>query len=164
MKTKHLRTELMRVFSYSTWPELRENLREATAPFPIKVDWRCMAVGRQKEGEHCAFGERIGRMAEIDRCFVTEHLTYVRFNASETIFRYTNSAEMIHQLKYFDLTGMFDDMEDGDEFILEPPGKARSHQYAKERREAIKSGEHTVKPRGPNPNMRREPVHHFRPY
>lgn len=164
MKTKSIRMKLLKIFGYESWPDFKKHLKEAKEPFPVTVDWRCMALARQIDGETCAFGERIGRMEDVDKCFVTEHFTYIRFDGSETIFRYNNSLEMRHQIKTLDATGMFDDMEEGEVFILEAVGVARSHEYAEDRRKKIKDGTWIVKPRGPNPNMRREPIHKFRPY
>jgi hypothetical protein len=165
MKTRTLRLMLMKIFQCSTYRALRSRLQEATHPFPVTVDWRCMALGRKKDGRICAFGEVIGRMSIVLRCFVSECFTYIQFVGDDiTIYRYQNPKDMMHQLKFFDEHGMFDDMEDGDVFILEPVGLARSMDYAKRRRDAIAAGEHIVVPRGPNVNMRRTFLHHFRPY
>jgi len=164
MKTSKLRRELIRIFGYTNWPQLNDHIKEATSPFPITVDWQCMALGRRLKGQVCAFGERIGRLPEVDKSYVTDFMTYIRFHGSDIIWRYKNPPDMVSHIKFFDEHGMFDDMEDGDTFILEPPGKARSRDYATARRRAIKEGTWIVEKRGPNPHMRRAPIHHFRPY
>jgi hypothetical protein len=164
MKTKQMKKELMRVFGFPSFDKLKEYYKEATSPYPATVDWKCMAIGRRKNGQHCAFGEKIGRDPNVDACYVADHFTYIRFVGEEFIYRFVNPPDMVHQIRHFDEHGMFDNMEEGDSFILEPPGKARSRLYSIERREKIRAGLHIVKKRGPNINPRREPVHFFRPY
>jgi hypothetical protein len=164
-RTRSLRLELLKVFGYRQWPDLWAKLKVATEPYAVTVDWRCMALARRRDGGYCAFGERISRLPEVDKSFVAEWFTYIRFHGSEMIWKYNNSLEMTKAIQHLDAYGQFDiDMEDGDVFILEAPGKARNSDYSRERRRRIKEGTWPVKPRGPNPNMRRIKIHHFRPY
>src|SRR5262252_1384495 len=98
MKTLEGRDELYRIFN-TDWEEFKRVCKDAKAPFPIKVDWRCMALGRRTKGQVCAFGERVGRMDEVDRAFVTENFTYIRFKGSETVWRYYNPSDMRAQIR-----------------------------------------------------------------
>jgi hypothetical protein len=167
MKLKNSRRLLCKIFEYESWDGpggLKENLKEAKHPYPITVDWQAMALGRRKDGKLCVFGDKLGRMGDVDEQFVGDHYTWIRFVGSPTIWKFGNSTEMKHQIAFFDEHGMYDDMEDGDVFVLEPIGKARSKEYQEERRRKIESGEWEVKVRGPNPNPRKQPIHHFRPY
>lgn len=164
--TKRLREIMLHEFGYSDWKILRANIAEAMEPYPVTVDWECMAKGRKLEGRVCAFADRIRRNTGVDACFVSDNHTWIRFKGSPTIWKYRNSNEMREQIRFLDLHGLYDDMEDGDEFVLEPIGtnKARSTDYRNARRKAIKAGKHVVTPRGKNVNMRRDNQYHFRPY
>lgn len=166
MKTRSSRRELMKVFGFDTWAELQENLREAQEPFPIALSFRCLVKGRRRLGYCCVFAEGIKENDSVDSAFVIEHYSYIRFKGSRTIWRYLNPDDMRSAIQEFDRDGIIGSLDDGDIFVLEPLAKnaARSLEYARQRRENIKNGKHIVKPRGPNPNMRRISVHHFRPY
>jgi len=160
---KELRRELCRTFGHEMWTELREYLVEATKPYPVKFSWKCIAKGRSKKGSHCIVTEQGNEDPNTNGWYTTEFFTYIRFKGCDNIFRYKNPIELVNHIRYFDET-LMTELEEGDEFILEPPGLARSHEYSNERRKAIKDGTWIVKPRGPNPNMRRTTVHHFRPF
>lgn len=160
---RSLRRELLRVFGYTSWQELRAQLEEPADPFPFTISWRCIAIGRQRDGRRCIYNEAILENPLIDKSYVAEDFTYLRLKENDTIYRYQNPPDMIKELKIFDASGLTD-LEEGIEFILQPVDRARSLLYSINRRAAIKNGTHTVKPRGPNSTPRRQPAIHYRPY
>jgi hypothetical protein len=155
----------METFGYSKWSVMRQHLEEAKEPFPITMSWQCIATGRKRNGNACIFEKATEQDDSVDKSYVSEHNTWIRFKGCPTIFKYLNPLEMQERIREFDLDG-HTDMEEGDKFILEPLGKmtARSSEYQKKRKEDIKAGLIIPKPRGPNVNKRRTVVHHFRPY
>lgn len=163
MKTSVLRQNLLTAFGIETWAEFTSLCVEANSYYEVKPSWRCIAKGRRRNGRTCIFGESLLENPNVTGAYVIEHFSYLRFVGSQLIFRYRNSAEMVEQLKSFDADG-FTDMQEGDTFILEPMTAARSRHYSAVRRAMIKNGTWIVKSRGPNPNMYRRPIHHYRPY
>ena len=164
-RTRNLRKDLMSAFGYINWKELRANIKEASDPFEITMRWKCIAMGRRKDGKACIFEKAIEEDDSTDGSYVSEGNSWVRFKGSPTIWKYLNALDMQERIREFDLDGHTDMTED-DKFTLEPLAKmsARSSEYQQRRRELIKAGLHVVKVRGPNVNERRTPVHHFRPY
>jgi hypothetical protein len=163
MKTNNSRQNLLKAFGIETWSEFQSLLEEAKGPFPVTMSWKCIAKGKKRNGHACIVNEGIKENPATNASYVSEEFTYIRFDEDLRIWRFQNPLEMKHELREFDASGLTN-LEEGDVFVLEPVGLARSLAYAKKRREDIASGKHTVKPRGPNPNMRRQPKHHFRPY
>ena len=165
MQTGKLHRELVKAFRFDTFREFRDVLVEAKEPFPISLTWKCIAKGRRGNPKLCIFQQELMTNAAIDMAFVIGEYSFIRFKGGEYIFRYRNPLEMQEAIRELDQYGT-SSLEEGDEFTLEPlaSNAARSLEYHKARREAIKNGTHTVKPRGPNVNPRRTAVHHFRPY
>ncbi len=166
MKTKGVRRILCEAFGFDTWAEFRWCLIEAREPYPITLSWKCIALGRRKNPRLCIFDMALGEDTKIDAHCVFEHYSYIRFKGDECVFRYLNPSDMREEIHSLDAEGWVNSLEGGDSFILEPLAKtaARSQEYQTNRREAIRNGTHVVKPRGPNPEMRRQPIHHYRPY
>ena len=164
MKSKRLREELMIAFQIDNWDRLNSLIQEATAPYPVKLTWECIARAKSRNGHHCVIGYALQFDPHVTGHFIQEEFTFVRFAGSERIWRYQNGIEMKHELSHFDEFNLTDGWEGGDIVTLEAVGTARSREYANNRRKAIKAGTHKVKERGPNLNMRREPRRHFRPF
>jgi hypothetical protein len=163
MKTKTMREQLIETFGAKNWKDFRRRLVEAREPFPITMSWKCIATGRRKDGRACIFEKEIEKDGNVVAAYVSEKFTYVMFRGSISIFRYMNPLDMQEKIREFDDLGVTD-LEEGYHFTLEAPSTARSVEYSRERRAKISSGEHVVKPRGPNVNKRRTAIHHFRPY
>jgi hypothetical protein len=161
MKTKNFHRDMELEFG-KPWSELKATVREAKHPYPAKLSWRCIAKGKARNNRQCILAVGIKEDGNVTGALVAEEFSYVRFAGSETIWRYQNSADTKQELDVFDRLHITE-WEDGDTVILEPVGAARSREYSKSRRDAIKLGEHRVRPRGPN-TAKRESRHHFRPY
>jgi hypothetical protein len=153
----------MREFGYDNWSACRAVMKEAKHAYAGVMSYRAIAKGRKRDSSGCIYFEAVGEDPSVNAKAVFEQYSYVRFVGDETIWRYRNEAEMIAQIKLFDDLGETD-LDEGDTFVLEPMNTARSREYADKRRQAISDGKWDVKPRGPNPNMRRLSIHHNRPY
>lgn len=122
---------------------------DATEPFPLTGTKNGLRRAKAGRCDHCYYSCSLydaGYRANV----VSEKFTYIQFGDFESVWtRYKNDKDMQEDIRLNDAS-RFEDIQVGEDRILEVPKGSDVKDYKRNRREAIKKGEVITRGRSPS--------------